>query len=65
MFCLLAWHFGPLAAFIGIIVWSPVMVLSRIAIGIHYVFDVIAGVLLGWILTVVLLALVPIASRWF
>lgn len=65
MLCLLAWHFGPIGAFIGIVVWSPLMVLSRIAIGIHYVFDVIAGALLGWILTAVILALVPIASRWF
>jgi len=64
MLCLLAWHFGPLAAFIGIMIWSPLMVMSRIAIGIHYVFDVAAGVILGWILTVVLLALVPIAARW-
>jgi membrane-associated phospholipid phosphatase len=64
MLCLLAWHFGPPAAFIGVLVWGPFMVLSRIAIGIHYVFDVLAGVLLGWILTIVLLALVPVVTRW-
>jgi len=64
MLCLLAWHFGPLAAFVGIVVWSPFMVLSRIAIGIHYVFDVLAGFVLGWLLTLLLLALVPVVQRW-
>jgi len=53
---LLAWQLGPLAAFVAIVAWSPVMVLSRIAIGIHYVFDVIGGVLLGGVLTAVVLA---------
>ena len=47
---------GPAAAFIAIVLWSPLMVFSRIAIGIHYVLDVIAGGLLGAILTLVLLA---------
>jgi membrane-associated phospholipid phosphatase len=64
MLCILAWHFGPAGAFIGILAWSPIMVLSRIAIGIHYVFDVLAGALLGWLLTVLLLALVPLVARW-
>ena len=56
LLCLLAWHLGPLPAFIGIVAWSPVMVLSRVAIGIHYVIDVIAGVLVGCVLTAVVLA---------
>ena len=54
---LLALRMGPAAAFIVIVLWSPVMVLSRIAIGIHYVLDVLAGALLGAFLTVVLVAI--------
>jgi undecaprenyl-diphosphatase len=59
---ILALAMGPAAAFIAIIAWSPFMILSRIAIGIHYVLDVVAGLLLGAGLTVVLLqaaALIP------
>jgi len=52
---LLALRMGPVAAFIGIVAWSPVMVLSRIAIGIHYVLDVVAGAALGGALTVLVL----------
>jgi undecaprenyl-diphosphatase len=64
LLCLLAWQLGPLPAFIAIVAWSPFMVLSRIAIGIHYVFDVIVGILLGWALASVVLAAAPaIAAR--
>jgi membrane-associated phospholipid phosphatase len=64
LLCLLAWHLGPLPAFIAIVAWSHLMVLSRIAIGIHYVFDVIAGILLGCALTAaVLAAAAAVAAR--
>ena len=64
LLCLLAWHLGPLPAFIVVVTWSPLMVLSRIAIGIHYVFDVIGGVVVGCALTaVVLAAAAAIAAR--
>jgi membrane-associated phospholipid phosphatase len=53
---LLALRMGPAAAFVAIVAWSPVMVLSRVAIGIHYVLDVAAGFLLGGVLTAIVLA---------
>lgn len=53
---LLALRLGPAAAFFAIVAWSPVMVLSRIAIGIHYVLDVLAGFVLGGVLTAIVLA---------
>ena len=53
---LLALRMGPAAAFIAIVAWSPVMVVSRIAIGIHYVLDVAAGALVGAVLTVIVIA---------
>ncbi len=64
MLCLISWQLGPAAAFVAVAVWSPVMVLSRIAIGIHYVLDVVAGIALGVLLTAVLLTVAPlIAAR--
>jgi undecaprenyl-diphosphatase len=59
---LIALRLGPAAAFIAIVAWSPLMVLSRIAIGIHYVMDVAAGAVLGAILTVILLVAARLAG---
>jgi membrane-associated phospholipid phosphatase len=53
---------GPPAAFTLIVLWSPLMVFSRIAIGIHYVLDVVAGALLGAVLTAILLVLAGMAG---
>ena len=64
MLCLLAVVFGPRAAIIAITIWSPFMVLSRIAIGIHYVFDVAGGIVLGVLLTLALFSLVPLLTSW-
>lgn len=64
MLSLLAIVFGPSAAALGIAIWSPFMILSRIAIGIHYVFDVVAGILLGVLLTLGLLGLTPVLTSW-
>jgi len=59
---LLALRMGPAAAFVAIAIWSPLMVLSRIAIGIHYVLDVVAGGILGGLLTAILLQLAAMAG---
>jgi membrane-associated phospholipid phosphatase len=62
---LLALRMGPMTAFIVIVAWSPVMVLSRVAIGIHYVLDVLAGFLLGGILSaIVLTAAAALGARF-
>ena len=62
MLCILAFQLGPVAAFIAIAVWSPFMVVSRIAIGIHYVLDVLAGIALGCMLTAVVDAVAPLVT---
>ncbi len=64
MLCWLSFALGPSSAALGIAVWSPFMVVSRIAIGIHYVFDVVAGILLGVLLTLMLLGLAPLLTSW-
>ena len=64
MLCLLACALGPRAAIIAITIWSPFMVLSRIAIGLHYVFDVVGGIVLGVLLTAALLGFAPFLTSW-
>jgi undecaprenyl-diphosphatase len=60
LLCILAWKLGPLAAAVVISAWSPVMVASRVAVGIHYVLDIAAGIMLGACLTAILLRLLPL-----
>ena len=62
---LLALQMGPAAAFIAIVLWSPLMVISRIAIGIHYALDVVAGAAIGALLTVVLVAVAGMLGARF
>jgi undecaprenyl-diphosphatase len=64
MLCIVAGALGPLPVFIAILVWSPFMVVSRIAIGIHYVLDVLGGIVLGVALTALLMAFVPLLTSW-
>ncbi len=58
MLSLLAGFYGPPAAFIAILLWAPVMVFCRIAIGIHWVLDVAAGLVMGCGITFAVMALV-------
>jgi membrane-associated phospholipid phosphatase len=53
LLCIISGILGPLPAFITILVWSPIMVLSRVTIGIHYLSDVLAGILIGSVLTLI------------
>ena len=62
---LLALRLGPLPAFIAIVAWSPLMVISRIAIGIHYALDVVAGAVLGGLLTAIVMQLAAMAGARF
>lgn len=46
-------------------VWAPLVCLARVAMGVHFVSDVLAGILLGSIMGVVFLALIPGLIAWF
>jgi undecaprenyl-diphosphatase len=42
-----------------LLVWAPLVVLARVAMGVHYLSDVLAGALLGGLLGVVALLILP------
>jgi undecaprenyl-diphosphatase len=50
-------------------IWAPLVSVSRVAMGVHYVSDVIGGFLLGLLTGAVIVALLPplvtFASTWF
>src|SRR3990172_5366433 len=47
MLAVLASGLGPGWFTLALLVWSPLMVLARVAMGVHYLSDVIAGGLIG------------------
>jgi membrane-associated phospholipid phosphatase len=52
----------PPWSIVAVSIWGPAMVLARVAIGIHYVLDVVAGAVLGAGLAWGVLALVPVVA---
>ena len=47
MLAVLAAALGPLWFFLLLLVWAPLVALARVAMGVHYLSDVIGGALLG------------------
>ena len=65
MLAVLAVHFGP--AWFGwlILVWAPLVCLSRLLTGVHYLSDILGGVLLGFCMGFLMLAWAPLWMHWF
>ena len=52
-----------LAAFLW--VWAPLVALARVAMGVHYLSDVVAGAILGTIVAIIGLQFYPLLVEWF
>jgi len=55
----LTWGAGPLWLAILLAVWAPLVALARVAMGVHYVSDILAGALLGLFMGGLVLAVYP------
>ena len=53
---------GPAWLGVTLAVWAPLVMLARVAMGVHYLSDVLAGALLGGLMGVALLSLVPLLA---
>lgn len=47
MIAVLALGLGPAWLAIGLCLWAPLVALARVAMGVHYLSDILAGVILG------------------
>lgn len=62
MLAVLALLLGPPWLGILLLVWAPMVMLARVAMGVHYVTDVLVGALLGIIIGFGLWWLIPLIS---
>lgn len=51
---------GPLWFSIAAVIWAPLLALSRAAMGVHYLVDIIAGLIVGILTGILVLRLIPL-----
>lgn len=62
LMAVIAWGLGPLWLAVALAIWAPLVVMARVAMGVHYLSDVIAGAVFGLLAGLILL---PWLSRLF
>jgi undecaprenyl-diphosphatase len=60
MLAVMALGLGPAWFALLLCLWAPLVVLARVAMGLHYLSDVVAGALFGLVMGVITLRLLPI-----
>jgi undecaprenyl-diphosphatase len=65
MLAVLGLGLGPAWFGMVLLVWAPLVVLARVAMGVHYLSDVLAGALLGLAIGLVALWIIPRLSPLF
>lgn len=53
---------GPAWLGVFLVIWAPLVMLARVAMGVHYLSDVLAGALLGGLLGLAILSLTPLLA---
>jgi undecaprenyl-diphosphatase len=64
LFAVLALGVGPAWLAVVLLAWAPLVSLSRVALGVHFLSDVMAGTLIGVVIGAAILATQPWIMRW-
>lgn len=64
LFATLGIGIGPIWMAILLCIWAPLVSLARVGTGVHYMSDVIVGMLVGIFAGVVVLIFLPVAEPW-
>jgi undecaprenyl-diphosphatase len=64
LLALLTLGFGPYWLGLVLLAWAPLVCLARVAMGVHYLSDVVAGMVVGIIATMILLFILPVLVNW-
>lgn len=62
---MLAWKLGPAWLGLLLLIWGPLVALSRVAMGVHYLSDILAGGLLGIIGGQIAWQIYPAIYAWY
>jgi len=62
MLALIAAGLGPAWFGVILLIWAPLVVLARVAMGLHFLSDVLAGALFGLVMGVIMLQFLPVGS---
>lgn len=65
MLAVVALGVGPLWFGLLLLVWAPLVSLARVAMGVHYLLDILAGVFIGVVAGLCVLGLTPFAAQLF
>ena len=60
LFAVLAIGLGPIWLAWIFMIWAPLVSLARVMMGVHYLSDVVAGILIGILFALVMIALLPV-----
>jgi undecaprenyl-diphosphatase len=61
----MGWALGPTWFALLLTVWAPLVSLSRVATGMHYLSDIVAGAVIGVIAAFLALLVSPLLTLWF
>lgn len=64
MLAVLAVGLGPTWFAWLMVIWAPLVCVSRVLTGVHYLSDILGGVLLGLLMGAAMIALNPILQQW-
>ena len=59
MLAIIACGVGPVWFAIAVLLWSPLVSLARVAMGVHYLMDILVGMLIGFFMGLGILSLQP------
>lgn len=65
MLSVIAWGLGPAWFGWAVVLWAPLVSLARVSTGVHYLSDILAGLLLGAAAGFGMLAVAPLLISWF
>ncbi len=60
----LALGFGPIVVAIVLCIWAPLVALARVAMGVHYVSDILAGAVVGIVIALIGLQIYEPLFHW-
>jgi len=63
LLAVMAWQLGPAWFAFLLLIWAPLVSLARVAMGVHYLSDILAGFFLGILVALILLQILPFAIQ--